>query len=274
MLAALGLPVIVVAAWLGGWWLVGLVGLIALGALGEYYAGAHRQGARPAVALGYAATLGLLIATQFGGDNRDHLVILILALATMLGLMLSFARRRYQGAMMDVATTLFGIIYLGLGMSFYLRLCHLDLPQLMGVEQVLFTGAVSTLLLILLPVWVLDTVAFTVGKAWGRLQLAPRLSPQKTWEGALGGFLAAVLTTVLLGVFWNHLPWEHSLVLGCLIGVFAQLGDLAESLLKRDLGLKDFGTLFGPHGGVMDRFDGVLFAMPVAYLYLWLLFVA
>jgi len=263
-----------VTAWAGGWWLVGLVAVITLLALGEYYTGAHRQGARPATGLGYLAALALLIATQFGGDRRDYLVTLILVLTVMVCLMLACGRRQYRGVLTDLAVTLFGVIYVGLGMSFYLRLCQLDLPGLSGAEHVLFGGAVSTLLLILLPIWVLDTVAFTVGKAWGRLQLAPRLSPKKTVEGALAGFLTAVLTTVLLGVFWNHMLWSHALVLGGLIGVFAQVGDLAESLLKRDLGLKDFGTLFGPHGGVLDRFDGVLFALPVAYLYLGLVFVA
>ena len=155
-------------------------------------------------------------------------------------------------------------------MSFFLRLADFDLPAALGAASSPFASRAGTLLLVIVPAWALDTFAFIVGSAWGRHQLSPQLSPRKTTEGALTGFLSCTAVTVLLG-WWLGLPVAYSLPLGALIGVVSQFGDAAKSTIKRDLQIKDFGNIFGPHGGILDRFDGLLFAMPAAWLYLTLL---
>jgi len=274
VLAIVGVPLLVLTAKLGGWWLAVALMLLTIPALREYYSGVQRHGARPASALGYLCATAMLLTTIFAADlYRDRLLLLILFASIVLVFLSCFDRRNSRGTLYDTATTIFGLVYIPLMMTFYVRLRDLDLPTLMGAGPVFLGGNVSTILLVLVPAWAMDAAAFSVGKAWGHRRLAPNLSPNKTVEGAIAGFLAAVAATLLMGVLWNHLPLFHAMVLGVLIGIFGQVGDLAESVLKRDIGLKDFGSVFGPHGGVLDRFDDILFVMPLAYFYLWLVFV-
>ena len=275
VLAVVGIPVLVFTALWGGWWLAALMLALTLPAMGEYYTGVQRGGGRPVSALGYMCAIGLVLITVFGGpEYRDSLTILLLFIAVLFSFISCLDRPSSHGALHDTATTIFGLVYVAIMMMFYVRLRDLDLPTMMNAGPVFLGGHVSSLFLVLVPAWALDTVAYTVGRAFGKHRLAPKLSPHKTLEGAIAGFLAAVVFTVFLGVYWNHIPWGHALVLGALIGVLGQLGDLSESALKRDIGVKDFGTMFGPHGGVLDRFDNMLFVMPLAYFYLWIVFVA
>jgi phosphatidate cytidylyltransferase len=115
--------------------------------------------------------------------------------------------------------------------------------------------------------WITDTGAYFTGMRWGKRPLAPRLSPKKTVEGAIGGLAAATAMSLAWGM-WIGLPWWHCLFLGPVLGFLAQVGDLCESAIKRDLGIKDFGTLLPGHGGILDRFDSLLFTAPIAYYYL------
>ena len=116
-------------------------------------------------------------------------------------------------------------------------------------------------------VWMTDTGAYFVGKAFGKHKLAPRLSPGKTIEGSLGGLCTALLTGALFGL-WIHLPLQHGLAIGFLAGTMGQVGDLFELALKREIGLKDFGSIMPGHGGALDRFDSLLFVAPLAFCYL------
>lgn len=120
------------------------------------------------------------------------------------------------------------------------------------------------LVVLLVVVWMNDSCAFWVGSAWGRRKLAPRLSPGKTWEGALGGLLGGT-GTALLGLLWVEAPSVELLGLFVVAIVAAQLGDLVESMLKRAAGVKDSGTLVPGHGGLLDRLDAIILAAPVFY---------
>ena len=113
-----------------------------------------------------------------------------------------------------------------------------------------------------------DTTAFFAGRAWGKHRLAPRISPRKTWEGAVAGVLGAIIASLALVIFFN-LPLSHwqAGLLGLLVSVFGQLGDLAESLFKRNMGVKESGKLLPGHGGALDRIDSVVFASVVAYYF-------
>jgi phosphatidate cytidylyltransferase len=116
----------------------------------------------------------------------------------------------------------------------------------------------------------MDAGAYFVGRTWGRRKLAPRLSPHKTVEGAVGAFIVALVVTVGFGL-WFRLPAGHLVALGALFGVAGQVGDLGKSVFKRQAGAKDYGSIIPGHGGVLDRFDSLLFCAPVAYYYLYLL---
>jgi phosphatidate cytidylyltransferase len=129
------------------------------------------------------------------------------------------------------------------------------------------------LLILLAVIWLGDTFAMIVGKRFGRTPFASRVSPKKTNEGAVGGLAAGILGATLLQHFlFQNLPLQHVIALSLLLGIFGQIGDLAESVLKRAAEIKDSSHLIPGHGGVLDRIDSLLFAFPVAYLYLWLLY--
>ncbi len=267
-LVLVGLPILIACAYWGGWPLLILVAVITVIGLGEYYSAVFTAKIFPAALIGYLGTMALLTVTALSPPQQRDLAVLIVLAAVAATAMLSQVKgNSYAGATVNSAATVFGVVYVGLLMSFLLRLANFDLPAALGEPASLFASRVGALLLVAVPVWTLDTFAFIVGSAWGRYRLAPQLSPRKTIEGALAGFIGCAGLTVLLG-WWLKLPVAHSLFLGILLAVVAQLGDAAKSTIKRDLGIDDFGNIFGPHGGILDRFDGLLFAMPAAWLYL------
>ena len=268
LVAALGMPVLLLCAYWGGWLLLVLVALLTVVALGEYYSAMLRTKIHPPVLLGYLAALALLAVAAYLPPAQRDLWTPAILMATVAGALLSqFGARSYQGTAVNAAVGVFGVVYVGLLMSFILRLGSLDLPAALGYPSGPLAGHIGALLLVVLPVWTLDTFAFVVGSAWGRHPLCSQLSPRKTMEGAAAGLVGCTAFTALLG-WWLHLPLVYSVPLGVLLGVMSQLGDAAKSTIKRDLGIKDFGNFFGPHGGILDRFDGLLFAMPVAWFYL------
>ncbi len=146
--------------------------------------------------------------------------------------------------------------------QYYLPFQRIQVPPFGQAER----GA-WLMLLVAVCVWMTDTGAYLVGRKWGRHKLAPALSPNKTVEGSLGGLTLAVVTGVCFGV-WIHLPWQHGLAVGLIAGVMGQMGDLFESALKREIGIKDFGGIMPGHGGALDRFDSLLFVTPLAFCYL------
>lgn len=291
VVASVGLAIFFVPAYFGGWSFFALTGALAVVALGEYYSALQAKGMRPNVGLGFLCSLLILYVTQhtidvyhiageygvgrLAGANLEaeadalHLTVLILMFCVAGTLIAQFRRPPGQSAVTNTATTVFGVIYLGLLFTFLLRLRYIDVPMLTGVES---PGAVAerlgAILMVLGPVWVGDAMAYFVGSTVGRTKLAPLVSPNKTVEGAVAGLVSCVLGSLALGL-WLHLPAWHAALLGLLIGVVGQLGDLGKSTLKRDLGIKDFGSVFGPHGGVLDRFDAMLFTIPLAYWYFW-----
>jgi phosphatidate cytidylyltransferase len=183
--------------------------------------------------------------------------------------------RRWYGAV--------GLVYIGLLMSslVWLRGLNMYKPAISSNSDVVawFSGRIQVMpfrwadqgawlvLFVAACVWMTDTGAYFVGKAFGKHKLAPRLSPGKTIEGSLGGLGAALLTGALFGL-WIHLPLRDGLAVGFIAGTMGQVGDLFESGLKREIGLKDFGSIMPGHGGALDRFDSLLFVAPLAFCYL------
>jgi phosphatidate cytidylyltransferase len=160
------------------------------------------------------------------------------------------------GAFARVSLAFVGVLYCGL-----LPACLLHLRALAhGFELVL---------LCMLLAFLSDTCAYFAGRFLGRHKLYPAVSPGKTWEGAVGGLLGALATSLVASLtFLPALPWTHALALALPVGVLAQMGDLVESLLKRSVGVKDSGRLFPGHGGMLDRIDALLFAAPAMLAYL------
>ncbi len=207
---------------------------------------------RPVALIGIAATVGMVLAARYG-TLRDVLEVMVVAFPV---LFLVVVARGQGHATTAIASTLLGVYWIGLAVTHgeLLR----QLPHGKGV-----------VLDVLLGTFIGDTGAYLGGRLFGRRALAPRISPHKTWEGLVVGMLAAIVTVFLAGTFQTWLTQGDALVLGLVVAVFGPLGDLFESVVKRDSGTKDAGTLFGPHGGVLDRADAALFTIVAGY-YVWL----
>ena len=143
-----------------------------------------------------------------------------------------------------------------------------------GLMNALFfspqTGSfqIGTVIGLFVIMWTNDVFAYLTGSKFGKNRLFERHSPKKSWEGSIGGFIFAMIAAFVLSLFYTHLSSIQWIILGAIIAVSGSFGDLAESLLKRNAGIKDSGTIFPGHGGVLDRFDAVLFACPFAYVYI------
>jgi phosphatidate cytidylyltransferase len=259
--AALFLPVLVLLARAGGFAFWAMVAVQVTLGLIEFYRMMRGLGLRPFRRLGIVSALGLLwVCWRPWTPHVGVLVTGVLLLVLALELRRPEAHRRVE----DIAVTSFGVLYVG-WLSAHLVLLR-ELPWQIGADYSL--GASFALLAFFLT-WSCDTAAYLVGRWLGRNRPWTRISPRKSLEGSAAGLVAAVIAAFVARVwFAPYLSLAHAATLGLLVGVFAQVGDLVESLLKRDAARGDSSDLIPGHGGVLDRFDSLYFAAPVLYYYL------
>ncbi len=229
--------------------LVFALGIFALGvvALGELYTLMSRV--RP-VNLGGFLTLGGMIAAALYGEPRHEL--LVLAASFPLVFWLSFFRPRRAHVSWALAATYFGVLWVGIPMVHAVLLREAPHGDGLVVD-------------VLIGTFIGDTAAYFGGRLYGRRPLAPRISPNKTVEGLVAGVLGGTLAFWFAGLYQDWLSGPDALLIGLAVALAAPVGDLFESLVKRDLAVKDTGSFFGAHGGVLDRLDAVLFAMVSGY---------
>ncbi len=259
--ALVAIPILVGAIWVGFPWLTILVGAAALLGLLEFYRMA--PGPVPPVLwfLGALWTLLFVAAGQLTAHWYDYTPHILLGAALILALpwliITGISQNRRGGAFATWAYTLFGPLYVGFLLSHALMLRELDGGADHSRDWLLFA---------LLVTFATDTGAIFTGRAIGRHRMSPSISPNKTWEGAIGGFTWAVSVALALGALLQlSVPIWQSALVGAAVGIAAQLGDLAESRLKRASGVKDAGSLLPGHGGILDRLDSIVFALPVVY---------
>jgi phosphatidate cytidylyltransferase len=248
LVAVVGLPVVLGLVWLGGWWLWVLAVATGLVALHEFYVMARPL--RPLVLAGYTGLVLTLLGVQLGGT-----IWMLGGFLTTLALafLLKGISETRQSLTVAVATTVLGTAWTGFGLAFVLLLRGIAEHGRLAV----FT--------VLLAVFAADTLAYFTGLLIGRHKLAPVMSPGKTWEGLVASTIAAVLVPFFAMYHQDFLTIGESLVLGAVIAVAAPVGDLFESAVKRDLGVKDSGRLLAAHGGMLDRLDAPLFAAVASY---------
>ena len=254
-----GAVVVVGAVWLGAPWLT-LLTLLAGGLAAGEFCRLAPEGAAPGPGfLSAVAAVALLLAAAMAGP-ADYWTASGLTLAAWGLIAVLWFTARYTGGRPGVGFVLLlaGPVYAG-----FLLGHGLQLRELSGGAENLGR---SWLLLTLLAVFACDTGAFAVGRLVGRHRMAPRISPNKTWEGAAGGFVAAVGAGLLAGAVFDLgvAVWQAAAA-GATVGVAAQAGDLAESALKRAAKVKDSGSIMPGHGGILDRMDSILFALPAVY---------
>ncbi len=259
--AALLVPPLLAALVLGGPWIAALVAVVTAVAGFETFRLLRAAGYPVFALLGTVFAVLVVIDATMG----DKLGLLLIAAGAMLVGVGSFTLREPRDGVTAWMATLFGALYVAL-LAFLVRLGHVA-PPLPADAPLAGLGAErGWILLLVLGVWLYDTGAYFVGRAFGRRRFLEHISPSKTYAGLVGGLVAAtaVIAVVLVGL---GQPPAAALVLGPLVGLAAQAGDLAESMLKRAAGVKDSGTLIPGHGGVLDRVDSFLFAAPAVTLY-------
>jgi len=236
-------------------WLCALViSLFIIYGLYEFFTMLEHKGIKiyKYVGIGMGAFIPLSIAFRFELTKSWELFAILLALLFLI--VMQFRRRDNSGAVLDISTTLFGIMYISWFLSFFIKIRYLP-------------GGAGLFLAVLLIVKSGDIGAYLVGSRIGRTPFMPRISPKKSVEGAIGGLgfslLGALASRPLLGFSYLHL-----IFLGVALGILGQLGDLSESLIKRDCQVKDAGNIFPGLGGVLDLVDSLLFAGPAFYFYM------
>ena len=270
LVAVVGIPVALAAIHHGGWVLTLLIAAVVAVAAWEYCDLAERSGAQAFRWLGVPAAIALVV---LAGRQpvlaiwAAHALVTLLLLATV-SLVAAVMVAKVEQALFSVSATVFGVLYTGGTLAFVILIRRL--PEIRGEFPSLPIEGFLLVLLPLLVTWAGDTAAYFAGKRFGRRRLAPRTSPGKTVEGSIAGLTGSLLTGLCLGFFLDdHANFPVTPAAGALIGLFlgaaGQLGDLAESRFKREAGVKDSGRLLLGHGGVLDRFDALFFAIPLAY---------
>ena len=267
------LPAVIIAVWWSHWAVIAaLVALLVIGLLELY--GALQHGGY-IVDRNVGIVLALALAAALVADRMLHISLTpaVVTAAVMISLAAVLPAHDRKGILADWGLTLAGALYLAL-LSAHVALVRLiDTPLSPApLSNLGISSGAAWLYLLCAVTWLQDTLAYFVGKSWGRTKMAPTLSPKKTWEGAVGGMAGAILGGIIVAWLCG-LPGGVALgaLLGVIGGVTGPLGDLAESMIKRQTGLKDVGSLIPGHGGMLDRVDSFVFNAPVIYYLILLL---
>jgi len=260
--AAIVIPLVISLIWFGDpWFSVFIAAVVLLGTFEFYRASGNLDRRQPLVYLGLLWALALALSPHY---KTTSVLPMVITTATVMSLVWLLFRSPQEDAFRDWAWVVAGVLYVGWLLGYWLNLRIL--PDGRGwVYLAMFTTFAN------------DTGAFFIGRTCGKRKLVSAISPAKTWEGAFGGLLIAVVVTVAISripILFSSSPLEYwqAILLGCLISVFAQLGDLVESLLKRNMRIKESGKLLPGHGGILDRFDSLIFSGVVVYYYVvWLM---
>ncbi len=274
-----GIPLLIIIIWFGEPWFTILVAIWGLLAAFEFYRMVAASKVSPLTYFGLVWTLFFILSRDSNllsllepHFNLNLLTPLLLTSAVILPLIWLLLRRQKEGAFIGWAWTIGGILYIGWLLSYLVALRG-------GYHPLLITETAGRnwVFLALFTTFASDTAAFFVGRALGKHRLAPRISPGKTWEGAIAGVFGAIilslfftlpkLFTIPNPLYLQNFSYWQAILLGLLVSVFGQLGDLVESLLKRNMGVKESGKLIPGHGGFLDRIDSVVFAGVVVYYY-------
>jgi phosphatidate cytidylyltransferase len=255
--AVIAIPVVLAFVWLSGWFGFAAAILVVILSVYELHNMMVHEGYHPIIWMSFALSILFLLAAMFP-QQRLLLLEVGLSAALLITFPLLFIRKKLDGAMVDWSLTLAIPVYLGWPVSVLL---------LLRGFQGGITPGLWWVLTVFLGVWGFDSGAFFAGHFFGKHKLAPSISPAKTWEGVAGGLALSIAAALLCTTWTLGIPWYLAILLGILIGIAATLGDLAESLIKRQTHVKDSGQFMPGHGGLLDRIDSLLFAVIVVFIF-------
>ena len=256
IVSVVAIPVIVIVSYLGSYYFFIFVLAIGIVSFYEFWLLLQKKEIDGNLSLGIFFVI-LLITNNF--RNFIDFYALILTVVLLISAVELF--RNKGSAIINLGTTLLGILYIGLFAS--------SLVSIREFYPAEYNHGGLLILAILFSIWICDSAAFFVGTAIGKHKIFPRVSPKKSWEGTLFGLLFAVIAMITSKVvFLDFVLWIDAVLIGLIVGVVGQTGDLIESLFKRDVGVKDSSDLIPGHGGVFDRFDSLLYTAPAVFLYI------
>lgn len=293
LVAIIAIPLIVFATLAGNLYFFCLIALLETIGLKEFYSLSSAKGAKPLSLVGLIVGIFILLSffnnkliNLFAGlfhqaPNSESQFLLLVILVSIALMSLIELFRNNGSALLNLSVTWMGLFYVSLffgtliGIREIFTSMHVPVLRYFptgfdnNAAELLYRWGGYTIVSVYAMIWSCDSAAYYVGSAFGRHKLFPRVSPGKSWEGAIAGFVVAVFIAILSKyLFLDYLLLHEAIILGIIVGIFGQLGDLFESLLKRDAGVKDSSTLIPGHGGMLDRFDSLLFVAPIVYLYL------
>ena len=257
LVAIIAIPVVIGASYFGGIYFFLFTLIISTIAFYEFSVLAKNKGANVNLWVGLLSIILFLINQYSFFVSFLSIILLTVFLLSLIELF-----RNKDSAIINLGTTLLGIFYIGLFST-----------ALLGIREFyqddLYNRGGYIIIAVLATIWICDSAAYYGGTALGKHKLFKRVSPNKSWEGAIFGFIFALATMILAKIIiLNFLSWTTIIALGFIVGIFGQVGDLIESLIKRDAGVKDSSTIIPGHGGIFDRFDSLLYTAPLIFLYL------
>jgi phosphatidate cytidylyltransferase len=260
--AAIGIPVLIFALIKGKYVFLLLVVLVGVVGLWEFFRIMELKGYKPAKTAGYISGIIIICSSYFLKDYSLAIFVVIIFILSA-----GLFEKDNKSALSGTGVTIFGVLYLAGLISFAIRLRNLS--SFINARHITNQTDIYAVFFPIAIIFLSDTGAYFVGKAYGKNRVAPNISPKKSWEGVVGG----ILTSLLAGyIIWRIapqiLPLKHVLILSVILSIAGLGGDLAESRIKRDAEVKDSGSIFPGHGGVMDRVDALLFGLPITYIYL------
>lgn len=261
--AIVGIPVAVYVISYGQWLFAMAVLILALLAWYEFYAMLKNKNINVLYSWGFLINSVILGCAWLGNSQEFVAVVFVSTLLALLRIVTTSSKF----TVVDAAFSVLGISYIGVSFAHLLLLRFTDHSIYIMTSWGQISSGAAYLWLAFVGTWASDTFAYFVGTYFGRHKLCPKISPGKTAEGALGGILGSIIAIIVLGTVFK-LSIVHSLVMGILVGVAAPIGDLVESAMKRFAGVKDSGQILPGHGGILDRFDSILFTVPAIYYYM------
>ncbi|MCF8240684.1 MAG: phosphatidate cytidylyltransferase [Melioribacteraceae bacterium] len=259
IVSLVAIPLIVAVCFIGKLPFLGLALLIGGVSYFEFAGMVENKNGFVNLFLGTASVIFLIINTYFSLIQFYDLMIIITVL-----ILLAELYRNKESAIINSGTTVLGIFYIGLFSS-----SLVGIREFYPHSEILYSQGGYLIIALLFSIWICDSAAFFIGTAIGKHKLFPRVSPNKSWEGAVAGFVFAVIAMLAAKFFFlEFLSTIDAIAIGAIVGIIGQYGDLVESLVKRDAGVKDSSALIPGHGGIFDRFDSLLFSAPLVYLYI------
>ncbi|MGK9477643.1 phosphatidate cytidylyltransferase [Melioribacter sp. OK-6-Me] len=260
IVALFGIPIILFLAMAGKGPFLFLALFIGILSFIEFAGMLKKKKFYPNVIAGTVAIIALILNAYFHFIEFEILSFLIVAVTLFWEMF-----RNKESAVANIGATLTGIFYIGLFTS-----AMVAIREFYSDSFFLYDNGGYLIIGVLVSIWVCDSAAYFIGTAFGKHKIFPRISPNKSWEGTIAGLVFAVATMIVfVTLLIDVLTVKDGIIIGLIIGVFGQVGDFIESMLKRDCNVKDSSSIIPGHGGIFDRFDSLIYSAPLVYLYLY-----